>query len=491
MTAYPKYEVVVGLEIHAQLKTKSKLFCGCSTTFGGTPNSNVCPVCTGQPGVLPVLNQTVVLYALKTALAVDCEKIRQGSIFARKNYFYPDLPKDYQVSQYEEPLAEKGVLEIAVTLPGGSKGTKKIGITRIHLEEDAGKLVHAGADRIHGSTHSYVDFNRTGIPLMEIVSEPDMRTPEEAKTYVQDLRAILVSIGVCDGNLEEGSLRCDANISLRPWGQQAFGTKVEVKNMNSYRTIQKALEAEIVRQTEALDNGEKIYQETRHYDEDTNTTISLRSKEEAHDYRYFPEPDLLPIEITDAMMKEAKETLGELPAQKHARLIQDYQLTAAEAEILTSDAVFSAFFEAATKLGAKPKTAANWLLGDVRAYLNKEKLELTAAKISPEKLVALIKLVDSGTISHTAGKEVIIKMLESGDSAESIVKASGATQISDESAIEEIIKQVLAANPNPVADFKAGKAAAMGFLTGQAMKASKGRANPGKVNEILKKLLGN
>jgi len=326
---------------------------------------------------------------------------------------------------------------------------------------------------------------------MEIVSEPDMRTPEEAKTYVQDLRAILVSIGVCDGNLEEGSLRCDANISLRPWGQQAFGTKVEVKNMNSYRTIQKALEAEIVRQTEALDNGEKIYQETRHYDEDTNTTISLRSKEEAHDYRYFPEPDLLPIEITDAMMKEAKETLGELPAQKHARLIQDYQLTAAEAEILTSDAVFSAFFEAATKLGAKPKTAANWLLGDVRAYLNKEKLELTAAKISPEKLVALIKLVDSGTISHTAGKEVIIKMLESGDSAESIVKASGATQISDESAIEEIIKQVLAANPNPVADFKAGKAAAMGFLTGQAMKASKGRANPGKVNEILKKLLGN
>ncbi|MFC1766977.1 Asp-tRNA(Asn)/Glu-tRNA(Gln) amidotransferase subunit GatB [Candidatus Margulisiibacteriota bacterium] len=479
-----EYEVVIGLEIHAQLLTDSKIFCGCSTKFGNPPNTNICPVCTGQPGVLPVLNKKVVDFAVKTALALDCKKVEGISIFARKNYFYPDLPKNYQVSQYEKPLAEHGHLEIEVK---GKK--KKIGITRVHLEEDAGKLVHKGAAGLRGADYSNVDLNRAGVPLMEIVSEPDIRTSEEAKVYVEELRNILVYLGVCNGNMEEGSLRCDANISLRPVGSKEFGTKTEVKNMNSFRFIQNALEAEIKRQKEILEEGGKITQETRLYNDETGETFSMRSKEEAHDYRYFPEPDLVPLELDKKWIEDIKKTIGELPGKKKEKYIKELGLPEHDATVILGDKDLAAFFEEGVKLGGKPKLLSNWVIGDLSAYLNEKKISITKANITPEQLIEMIKLIDKGTISGKMAKDILVKVLETGKSVSDVVSGSGMTQISDEGELVKAIQRALKDNPKPVADYKGGKHGVIGFLVGQVMKATKGRANPGVVNKLLKKEL--
>jgi aspartyl-tRNA(Asn)/glutamyl-tRNA(Gln) amidotransferase subunit B len=479
-----KYETIIGLEIHAQLKTDSKIFCACSTKFGNEPNTNICPVCTGQPGVLPVLNQRAVEMLIKTGIALNCE-IHDKSVFARKNYFYPDLPKDYQISQYKLPLATEGKIEIIV-----NGEVRKIGITRVHLEEDAGKLVHVGSDRIQGSKESLVDLNRTGVPLMEIVSEPDIRSPEEAKVYVGELRAILIHLGVCDGNMEEGSLRCDANVSLRPVGQKEFGTKTEVKNMNSFRTILRALEAEIERQTKALEAGEKIIQETRHFDEKTGRTISLRSKEEAHDYRYFPEPDLVPIDISAEMLSFAKASIGELPQQRKERYRKDLGIKAEDADtIISSICLLSFFEETCSQHKALAQECANWLTGDISAYLKANNLEISQTKLTPANLVNLILLIQKGTISGKIAKEIIIEMLRNGKPAEEIVKTSGKTQISDEAELQDIILEVIKNNPGPAAQYKSGKTGTISFLVGQVMKATGGRANPQTVNELLRKEL--
>jgi aspartyl-tRNA(Asn)/glutamyl-tRNA(Gln) amidotransferase subunit B len=474
-----KYETVIGLEVHAQLLTESKIFCTCSTKFGAKPNTNICPVCTGQPGVLPVLNKKVVEFAVKTGLALG-SKIAHHSIFARKNYFYPDLPKNYQVSQYELPIATDGKLEITV-----DGKARTIGITRVHLEEDAGKLIHIGAAGLKGSSSSLVDFNRTGVPLMEIVSEPDIRSPEEAKVYMQELRSLLVALGVCDGNMEEGSLRCDANISLRPAGQKEFGVKAEVKNMNSFKAVQKALAAEVKRQTQILEEGGKITQETRLYDDATDATVPMRSKEEAHDYRYFPEPDLVPVEIDKKWIDEISSTIGEVPRDKKARFMKDLGLPEMDAEILTSDVNFSKFFEESLKLFDQPKEISNWLMGDVSAYINDKKKSLKEIDITPSKLVELIKLVGNGIINRKTAKEALIKALDTGKNIVDIIKDSGATQISDKGEILKMIADVINKNPKPVADYKAGKENSLFFLMGQVMKASQGRANP----EVVKKIL--
>ncbi len=474
-----KYETVIGLEVHAQLLTESKIFCTCSTKFGAKPNTNICPVCTGQPGVLPVLNKKVVEFAIKTGLALK-SKIAHHSIFARKNYFYPDLPKNYQVSQYELPIATEGKLEITVD---GKPRT--IGITRVHLEEDAGKLVHVGAAGLKGSKSSLVDFNRTGVPLMEIVSEPDIRSPEEAKIYMQELRSLLVALGVCDGNMEEGSLRCDANISLRPAGQKEFGVKTEVKNMNSFKAVQKALAAEVKRQTQLLEEGGKITQETRLYDDTTDATVPMRSKEEAHDYRYFPEPDLVPIEIDKKWIDVISMTIGEVPRDKKARFMKDFGLPEMDADILTTDINFSKLFEESVKLFDQPKEISKWLIGDVSAYLNDKKKSLAEIDLKPSSLIELIKLVSAGTISRATGKDAFIKALDTGKNIADIVKDSGATQISDKDEISKMIVDVIQKNPKPVADYKAGKENSLFFLMGQVMKASQGRANP----EVVKKIL--
>lgn len=479
-----KYETVIGLEIHAQLLTESKIFCGCSTKFGATPNTNICPVCTGQPGVLPVLNKKVVELAIKTAIALNC-KVEPRSVFARKNYFYPDLPKDYQVSQYELPLATGGHIEIEVE---GAK--KKIGITRIHLEEDAGKLVHQGAERIMGSESSLVDYNRTGVPLMEIVSEPDIRSPQEAKAFMETLQHLLQFIKVCDAKMEEGSLRCDANISLRPKGQEKFGTKTEVKNMNSFRGVQQALEAEEIRQAELLSSGGRVIQETRYFDDQTRQTKGMRSKEEAHDYRYFPEPDLVPVEPGKEWIEEIKKTIGELPEHKKNKYEQDYGLPPADVEVLLSSPALAAFFEESLKLYDKPKVLANWLMGDVSAYLNEHKKGIDEINFQPAKLVEMLALIDKGTISGKIAKTVLVEVLSSGKSVQDVVKEKGLTQVSDEGELLKIIKDVIKSNPAQVEQYKSGKTAVIGFLVGQVMKASKGRANPGLANKLLAKELG-
>jgi len=477
------YETIIGLEIHAQLATESKIFCGCSTAFGSKPNTNICPVCTGQPGVLPVLNKKVVELAIKTALALNCN-IEKQSIFARKNYFYPDLPKDYQISQYELPLATGGEMEIEL-----DGTTKKIGITRVHLEEDAGKLVHKGAARIMGSEESLVDFNRTGIPLMEIVTEPDIRSPEEAKIFMEDLANLLKQLGVCDAKMEEGSLRCDANISLRKKGAKEFGTKTEVKNMNSFRAVLKALEAEEKRQKEVLEEGGKIVQETRYFDDETDTTTSMRSKEFAHDYRYFPEPDLVPIEPEKDWVEEIRKTIGELPQAKRTRYEKELGLPPHDAGILTSSKEMSEFFEGTLKLYNKPKIISNWLLGEISAYLNESKINLSGAKLTPELLAGTLKAIDDGKISGKMAKEIVVEQMKTGKSVDQISKDSGMVQISDEGELKKIIKDVIKANPNPVNEYKSGKHAVIGFLVGQVMKASKGKANPGLVNKLLKEEL--
>ncbi len=477
-----KYEAVIGLEVHAQLKTKSKIFCGCSTQFGAEPNTQTCPVCIGMPGVLPVLNKTAIEHIIKTSLALNC-RVNPMSRFARKQYFYPDLPKNYQISQYEQPVSEHGYLDVQVD---GS--TKRLGITRIHLEEDAGKLLHeVGSRQIEGS---YVDLNRTGVPLMEIVSEPDMRTPQEAYAYLTALKSVLEYLDVSDCNMEEGSLRCDANVSIRPIGQKEFGTKAEVKNMNSFKGVQKALEYEIERQIKATEDGERIVQETRLWDADKEMTFSMRSKEEAHDYRYFPEPDLVPVLVEEKWLAEIKKTLPELSEQKKERFIKEYHLPDYDAGVLTADRAVSEYFENTVKGYANPKAASNWIMVELMAQLNAANKTIIKSKITPVHLRAMLELMDKGTISGKIAKTVFEEMFTTGKMPEIVVKEKGLVQISDEGAIAKVIEEVLAANAKSVEEYKAGKTAAMNFLLGQVMKKTQGKANPGVVNKILKEKLG-
>jgi len=484
-----KYETVIGLEVHAQLKTNSKMFCGCPNRFGDKPNTNICPVCTGQPGVLPVINKKAIEFAIKTALATGCT-VNKKSIFARKNYFYPDLPKDFQISQYELPLSEHGSLEIEVN---GQK--KTIGITRIHLEEDAGKLVHKGAARIMGSDYSLADYNRAATPLMEIVSEPDLRSPEEAKAYMEKLAELLEYIGVCDAKMEEGSLRCDANISIRPIGQKAFGTKTEVKNMNSFKAVQKALQAEEIRHQEVLDEGGKIIQETRFYDDETETTSGMRSKEQSHDYRYFPEPDLVPLEPLPEWIDEIEKTVGELPSDRKDRFIKEYQLSAEWASFLITN-MLADFFEQTLKLYGNPLNIANWLTIEIPAVYAESKKEiplkdyLAEANFTPAKLAELFKLLEDGTLNRSIAKTVIREMLTAGKTVQDVIKEQGLTQISDESELEKMVQEVIKNNPKQVEQFKGGKEQVMMFLVGQVMKATKGRAKPDKVQELFRKAIG-
>jgi len=474
-----KYETIIGLEIHAQLLTRSKMFCSCSTKFGASPNTNICPVCTGQPGVLPVINRKAIELAIKTALALNCQ-IAPQCLFARKNYFYPDLPKNYQISQYELPLATKGYLEIEV-----DGKTKKIGITRVHLEEDAGKLVHKGAERIMGAEESLVDFNRTGVPLLEIVSEPDLRSPQEAAIYTETLAQLLRYLEVCDAKMEEGSLRCDANISLRPLGSQEFGVKTEVKNMNSFKAIEKALRAEERRHMEILEEGKKVVQETRFFDDQTETTSGMRGKEEAHDYRYFPEPDLVPIEPSREWIEEIRRTLGELPNQRKARFLEQYQISKESAKILIANKPLADFFEATAKLYPKPTVIANWLLGEVSCYLNEKKLGISEIDFTPTQLAEILQLIDQGTISGKIAKTVLQEVLSTGRQVKDVIKEKGLTQISDQKELAQIVQEVINNNPKPIEEFRKGKETAIIFLMGQVMKATKGRANP----ELAKKLL--
>lgn len=487
-----EYEAVIGLETHCQLNTTTKIFSSESTEFDpDNPNLNVSPICLGYPGVLPVLNQKVLESAVKMGLALHCE-IAPYSKFDRKQYFYPDLPKNYQISQYDLPIAEHGWLEIEmVDNSTGEAKRKKIGITRLHMEEDAGKLVHVGSERLSGSTHSLVDFNRAGIPLLEIVSEPDMRSGEEAAEYAQELRQIVRYLGVGDGNMQEGSLRCDVNISVRPVGQKEFGTKVEIKNMNSFSAIQKAIDYEIERQIEALENRETLVQETRLWEEKNQCTVSMRVKEGSSDYRYFPEPDLPPIEVSVEQREAWQAELPELPAEKRDRYQKELGLSAYDTRILTEDRVIAEYFEAAVTAQANPKQLANWLTGDIAAYLNTNKLSITEIALKPAILAELINLIDEGTISGKIAKEILPELLEKGGSAKKLVESKGLTQISDTGELEKIIDELLEANLDKVEQFRAGKTKIQGFFVGQVMKKTSGRADPKLTNQLLgKKLKG-
>lgn len=479
-----QYEAVIGLETHCQLKTDTKIFCNCSTEFGTPPNTNVCPICMGMPGVLPVLNQRVLEYAVKAGLALNCQ-IAPYSKFDRKQYFYPDLPKNYQISQYDLPIAEHGWLEVDVEDKDGNPVRKRIGITRLHMEEDAGKLVHGGSDRLSGSTHSLVDYNRTGVPLVEIVSEPDMRSGQEAAEYAQELRRILRYLGVSDGNMQEGSLRCDVNISVRPVGQEEFGTKVEIKNMNSFNAIERAINYEIERQIEAIESGERILQETRLWEEGSQRTISMRIKEGSSDYRYFPEPDLGPIEVTAEQLEEWRSQLPELPAKKRERYQSDLGLSAYDARVLTDDRAIAEYFEAATAAKANPKLAANWIMGDISAYLNEKRLSISEIPLQPETLAELVELIESNTISNKIGKDILPELLVNGGSAKKLVESKGLTQISDTGALEAAIDAVIAANPDELAKYRGGKTKLLGFFVGQVMKQTGGRADPKLTNQLL------
>ncbi len=482
-----RYEAVIGLEVHCQLLTRSKLFCGCSTRFGDPPDTNICPVCLGMPGVLPVLNRRAVDLALRAAIALDCA-IRPRSIFARKNYFYPDLPKGYQISQYDQPLAERGHLDIAV---GGAR--RRVGITRVHMEEDAGKLLHEGFP--DSGRRSYVDYNRACVPLIEIVSEPDLRSPEEAHAYYRDLRDLLVYIGVTDGNMEEGSLRSDANVSLRPEGRKTLGTKTELKNLNSFKFVQQALEYEIGRQREALEAGVEVVQETRLFDPKTGRTEPMRTKEEAHDYRYFPEPDLPPLDVDEAWIAEVRSTIPELPAARRARLVKEYRLPDQDAGVLTASRALADYFEDAARAGGDPagdgKPAANWILTEALRKLNEEKgaVEDLPVRLPPGRLGALIRLVREGAISGKAAKEVFEAIYGTGADPDAVVRRRGLTQISDEDFIQRAIDGVIADNPEQVAAYRGGKTAVLGYFVGRVLKATGGRANPALVNRLLKKRL--
>ncbi len=473
-----KYEVVIGLEVHAQLKTKSKIFAPDSTEFGNEQNSQISPITLGMPGVLPVLNKECVNMGIKLGLALNCE-IPERCKFDRKQYFYPDLPKGYQISQYDEPICVNGYLDI---------NGKRIGITRAHLEEDAGKLVHVGAAGIAGSTYSLVDLNRAGTPLLEIVSEPDMRSSEEAKNYMEELRNIVRYIGVCDGNLEEGSMRCDANISIMPKGSKEFGTRAEIKNVNSFRALQRAIEYEIDRQIELVEDGEEVVQETRLWDDNAGETRSMRGKEDAHDYRYFPEPDLMPLSISREWVEEVRKTLPELPSQKRQRYM-DLGLSEYDASVIVEQMQSALFFDKVLELGGNAKIAVNFMMGEIAAYLKENHIEITDTKLTPENLVELIGLIEKGTISNNIGKQILIDMLQTGEKASAIVEKKGLSQITDVDAIRKMVEEVVANNPNQVEQYKSGKTNILGFFVGQIMKATKGRANPKTVNEILLELL--
>jgi aspartyl-tRNA(Asn)/glutamyl-tRNA(Gln) amidotransferase subunit B len=472
------YETVIGLEIHAQLRTDSKIFCGCSTTFGGSPNTHTCPICLGMPGVLPVLNRQVVEYTIRMALATHCG-VAPFSRFARKNYFYPDLPKGYQISQYELPLATSGHVEIET-----SRGVKKIRIHRIHMEEDAGKLVHDEYQPL-----SYVDFNRTGVPLIEIVSEPEISSSEEAAAYLRTLREILRYLEICDGNMEEGSLRCDANISLRPVGTIPLGTKAELKNMNSFKNVQKALDFEIRRQKALLERGEAIVQETRLWDAGRNVTVSMRGKEEAHDYRYFPDPDLVPIVVDEKWIEDVRKALPELPDAKRERFMSEYGLPLYDAQVLTSSKALANWFENAVKQYPQPKIVSNWVMSELLRELNRDDREIEDCPISPENLVQLLLLLESGVISGKIAKVVFEEMYATGKSARVIVDEKGLTQVRDESEIESVVDQVLSESSKEVEQFRAGKDKLFSFFVGQVMRKTKGKANPQLVNEILRNKL--
>jgi len=480
-----EYEAIIGLETHCQLSTNTKIFSTSSTAFGADPNTNIDPVCMGLPGVLPVLNEKVLEYAVKAGLALNCQ-IAKYSKFDRKQYFYPDLPKNYQISQYDLPIAEHGWLEIELVDADGNPMRKKIGITRLHMEEDAGKLVHAGSDRLSGSTYSLVDYNRAGIPLVEIVSEPDLRSAQEAAEYAEELRRIVRYLGVSDGNMQEGSLRCDVNISVRPIGQEKFGTKVEIKNMNSFNAIQRAIEYEIERQIAAVEAGERIVQETRLWEEGTQRTISMRIKEGSSDYRYFPEPDLAPIEVSNEQLAKWRSELPELPAQKRNRYETELGLSVYDARVLTEDHTVSEYFEAAIAAQANPKQAANWITQDIAAYLNKQKLSITEIALTPTNLAKTITLIDSGTISNKQAKDKLPDLLN-GRSPDEIFK--GEEKISDASVLEPIIDQVIAANPKELEKYKSGKTSLKGFFVGQVLKQTGGRADPKLTNELVDKKL--
>ncbi|HBQ85541.1 MAG TPA: Asp-tRNA(Asn)/Glu-tRNA(Gln) amidotransferase GatCAB subunit B [Syntrophomonas sp.] len=475
------YEIVIGLEVHAELKTATKIFCSCSTAFGAEPNTQVCPVCSGFPGMLPVLNKKVVELAIRTGIALNSQ-IAEYCCFDRKNYFYPDLPKAYQISQYALPICLKGYLDIDVD---GKK--KRIGITRAHMEEDAGKLVHQGD--ITTTPFSLVDLNRSGVPLLEIVSEPDMRSAQEARAYMEKLRSILLFAGVSDCKMQEGSLRCDANVSVRPFNQKEFGTRTEIKNLNSFRALEKAIEYEANRQMDLLEDGEEVIQETRTWDEEKQVTKSMRSKEEAHDYRYFPEPDLTPIKIEPDWIEEIRKDMPELPDQAQARLthlgLSDY-----DAAFLTLTPGNMAFFDECVSKYGDAKAVANWMMGELYRLLNQENIEIEECLIKPAHLAAMLKLIDDGTISGKIAKTVFEDMFSSGKAPDAIVKEKGLIQVSDEAALIPIIDDIISANPKVVEDYKNGKEKAAGFFVGQVMKATRGKANPAIVNKLLKEKLG-
>ena len=473
-----EYEPVIGLEVHAQLLTDAKIFCGCSTKFGAAPNTHTCPVCLGMPGVLPVLNKKVVEFMMKMALATNC-RINRECNFARKNYFYPDLPKGYQISQYASPPAEHGWVEVE---RNGWK--KRIGITRIHMEEDAGKLLH---DELNPVSH--VDLNRTGVPLIEIVSEPDIRSAEEATAYLRRLHEILVYLEICDGNMEEGSFRCDANISLRPAGTEAFGTRTELKNMNSFRNVQRALEYEIKRQQYVLEGGGQVIQETRLWDDTAGVTHSMRSKEDAHDYRYFPDPDLVPVVIDDAWIDAVRKTLPELPLEKRERFVRAYQIPVYDAGVLTASRALADYYEEVVRLSGQPKIASNWVMGDVLRFLNEDKRDIRECPIAPASLAEMIHLIQEGTISGKMAKEVSEEMYRSGKTPQTIIAEKGLVQITDEGALTKTIAEVIGKNPEQLAQYRGGKEKVFGFFVGQVMKSTQGKANPQLINDLLKKML--
>ncbi len=472
-----EYEAVIGLEVHIQLLTKTKIFCGCSTDFGAPPNTHVCPVCMGMPGVLPVLNKKVVEYAIKLGLALGCD-INKFSRFARKNYFYPDLPKGYQISQFELPILENGGVEIYI-----NGEYKRVALERIHMEEDAGKTVH----RPDGS---YVDYNRAGVPLLEIVSRPVMHTPQEAGEYLRSLRKIVRYLCICDGNMEEGSLRCDANVSVRPRGETKLGTKTELKNMNSFKHVEKALEYEIERQIEVLEDGGRIEQQTRLWDEKQGITKPMRSKEESFEYRYFPEPDLVPLMIDDSWIGKLRDEIPELPRKKLERFVSEYGIKEEDARILTDEKELADYFEEAAKGYKNPQAIANWILSELLGYLNKENKEIKNTVVKPSQIVELVELVDGGTINGKIAKSVFKDMYKTGKNPKDIVNDKGLVQITDRSALEGIVEDVVKNNPKAVEQYKSGKKNTIGFFVGQVMKATKGKANPKLVNEILVQKLG-
>ncbi len=478
-----QYESVIGLEVHVEMKTNSKMFCACSAEFGAEPNTNVCPVCLGLPGALPVLNKKAVDFAIQTAIALQC-RVAPSSQFARKNYFYPDLAKGYQISQYDLPLAKNGLLSIAT-----DEEDHDIRINRVHLEEDAGKLIHIGT--ISTSPYSMVDYNRSGVPLMEIVSEPDIRTAEQARAYLEKLKAVLQFIGVSDCKMEEGSLRCDANISIRKIGSSEFGTKAEIKNLNSFRSVAKSIEYEADRQYELLEKGTALEQETRTWDETKEVTMTLRSKEEAHDYRYFPDPDLVAIEVDESWIKGLESKLPELPAARQKRFMEKYGLGRYDAKMLTAHPQTGVFFDEVMKQYSNGKAVSNWIVGDLMRCLNEAGLGWEENPLKPEQLAGMLKMLDEGVISGKIAKTVFLDMFESGKNAEDIIEAKGLKQISDKSVLEEIVETVVEENPKTVADVKSGKTKAAQYLVGQVMKVTKGKANPGLVKELIEKELEN